>query len=152
MPLSHPSWPTASRGTDSGTAGGGKGKNISLDLHLEHMNNFLKSFLKGLGTNLTEQSADRISRSIGILKQLLDATDTETGVAKQSGKHSTPDQTRDIRVLTEIALEGELFTCHRGREFQAFRGFDQDLLSKLNYQNFRCWMRERLIDWGVVQK
>ena len=131
---------------------GGRGNNIGLDLHLEHLNNFLKSFLKGLGTNLTERSADRISRSVSVLKQLLDATDRETGVAKQSGRHRTPDQTRDIRVLTEVALEAELFTCHIGREFQAFPGFDQDLLSKLNYEKFRWWMKERLIDWGVVQK
>ncbi|XP_066272591.1 uncharacterized protein [Branchiostoma lanceolatum] len=40
---------------------GGKGKNIPLDLHLEHLNNFLKSFLKGMGPNLSEASADRVS-------------------------------------------------------------------------------------------
>lgn len=130
---------------------GGKGNNISLDLHLEHMNNFLKSFLKGLGVNLTEPSADRISRSLGVLKQLLTTTDIEIGVAKQSGRHSTPDQKKDIRVLAAVALAGELFENHPGREFESFPGFDQDLLSKLNYVKFRLWMRDKLREWGVVQ-
>ena len=108
--------------------------------------------MKGLGTNLTEQSADRISRSISVLKHLLDVTDTEIGVAKQSGRHRTPDQTKDIQALVEVALEGDLFASHPGREFTAFPGFDQDLLSKLDYEQFRGWMSEKLTDWGVAQK
>ncbi|KAL0985024.1 hypothetical protein UPYG_G00151990 [Umbra pygmaea] len=32
----------------------GKGRNIPPDLHLEHLNNFLKSFMNGLGANLNE--------------------------------------------------------------------------------------------------
>ena len=55
-------------------SGGGKGKNIPLDLHL---NNFLKSFLKNKGTNLTERTADGVSRSAGVLKTLMDTTDRE---------------------------------------------------------------------------
>ena len=129
-----------------------RGNNISLDLHLEHLNNFLKSFLKGLGANLTEPSAARISRSIGVLKQMLQTTDIEIGVAKQSGRHRTPDQKKDIRLLATVALEGDLFENHPGREFQAFPGFNQDILSKLNYANFGLWMRDRLKEWGVVRK
>ena len=129
---------------------GGKATNISLDLHLEHLNNFLKSFLRGLGANLTEQSAKRISRSISILKHLLDATDTELGVAKQSGRHCTPDQTNDIRALVQVALEEELFASQAGREFNSFPGFDRNLMSKLNYTEFRLWMRSRLREWRLV--
>lgn len=131
---------------------GGKGNNISLDLHLEHMNNFLKSFLHGLGVNLTEASAERISRSLEVLKQLLSTTDNEIGVAKQSGRHHTPDQKKDIRALAAEALNGGLFENHPGREFKAFPGFDQNLLSTLNYVKYRLWMRDKLKEWGVVKK
>ena len=117
---------------------------------MEHLNGFLKSFLRGLGANLTEASAARISRSIHILKQLLDATDAELGVAKQSGLHRTPDQTNDIRALVQVALEGELFANHPGREFSAFRGFDRDLLSKLNYRDLRVWMKATLRAWRLM--
>ena len=108
--------------------------------------------MKGLGSNLTEPSADRISRSLSVLKKLLHTTDNEIGVAKESGRHRTPDQNKDIRVLAAVALEGELFENHPGREFQALPGFDQDILSKLNYVNFGLWMRDKLREWGVVQK
>ena len=36
---------------------GGKGRNISLDLRLEHLNNLLKEMLRCLDVNVTEKSA-----------------------------------------------------------------------------------------------
>ena len=36
---------------------GGNGRNISMDLRLEHLNNFTKGMLKDLGPNLTENAA-----------------------------------------------------------------------------------------------
>ncbi|KAI8487325.1 Serine palmitoyltransferase 2 [Branchiostoma belcheri] len=71
---------------------GGKGRNISCNLHLEHVNNFLRSSLKGLGPNLTEQTASRISKSLGILKGVLGTTDEELGVAKPSGYHHSANK------------------------------------------------------------
>lgn len=50
------------------------GKNISLDLHMEHMNNFLKELLKTLRNNLTENNADRIAKAMNNLKNLVENT------------------------------------------------------------------------------
>ena len=43
---------------------GGNGGNIPLDLHLEHLNNFLKTFLKGLGPNLADPHAGSASQLV----------------------------------------------------------------------------------------
>lgn len=43
---------------------GVKGHNISMYLHLEHLNNFLKELLRDLRSNLTEQNADRVSKAV----------------------------------------------------------------------------------------
>ena len=126
---------------------GGKGKNLSLDLHLEHLNNFLKSFLKGLGSNLKEPSADRISRSLSVLKHLLDATDRELRVTRRSGRHRTPNQTKDIQALIEVALEAELFQTQPSREFKAFPRFDRNINHKLNWNEFVRWMNLKLSEW-----
>ena len=40
--------------------GGGKGKNIALDLDQEHSNNYLKQAIKNLGPNFNERSIYRI--------------------------------------------------------------------------------------------
>lgn len=128
---------------------GGSGKNIPLDLHLEHMNNYLKSFLKGLGPNLNENSANRISKSIGVLKEMMDSTDRELQVTQPSGVHHTAED-GDIRTLVAIFKDNQLFTYQPGRQFKSFPSFEKDLLGKLRYTDLRLWMQAKLKDWRNV--
>lgn len=46
---------------------GRPGKNISCDLHLEHLNREVKNAFGGLSSNITDQSVSRIGKSIGVL-------------------------------------------------------------------------------------
>ncbi|KAI8488894.1 Serine palmitoyltransferase 2 [Branchiostoma belcheri] len=73
----------------------------------EHVNNFLRSSLKGLGPNLTEQTASRISKSLGILKGVLGTTDEELGVAEPSGYHHCANRAQDIHSLVEVLRDAE---------------------------------------------
>lgn len=127
---------------------GGKGRNISLDLHLEHMNNFLKSFLRRSGPNLTEQTANKVSKSLGVLRALMETTDEELEVSKTSGAHRAVCQTEDILLLVEIFQKGELFKEVPGREFSAFPKFKRDLLlAKTTERKVVGWLREKLREW-----
>jgi hypothetical protein len=94
----------------------GKGKNVPLDLHLEH-NNFWKSFLKDLDPNMTEQAADRISKSIGVRTKLMDTIDTELEASKSKGIHHAACQSR--------FSTAELFKTQPAKEFTAFPGFNR---------------------------
>ena len=126
---------------------GGMGKNISLDLHLEHLNNFLKSYLKRTGPNMSERAAERISKSIGVLKDMMDITDAELNVPKSSGIHHARNQTTDILALVEVFREAELFKTKPGRQFTAFPNFSRDLLSKVSHAELWGWIRSRLQEW-----
>lgn len=126
---------------------GGIGRNISLDLHLEHLNNFLKSFLTRSGPNLTEKTADRVSKSIGILQKLMEDTDRELQVSKSTGAHHAVGHSEDVLVLLEVFKEAELFKEHPGREFSAFPRFSRDLLTKLKSSNLRGWITAKLKEW-----
>lgn len=130
--------------------GGGKGKNIPLDLHLEHLNNFLKSFLKNKGTNLTEQTADRVSRSAGVLKNLMDTADRELQLSQPTGIHHAADLKNNILTVLEVFRNTEVFKHQPGRHFSAFPNFDRNILAKLNYKDLWQWMRARLKDWRAV--
>ncbi|CAH1242404.1 Hypp6665 [Branchiostoma lanceolatum] len=127
---------------------GGKGKNIPLDLHLEHMNNFLKSFLKGLGPNLTERSANRISRSLGCLKDILQRTDEELGVLTPSGYHHKGNLTQNIHSLVAVIREADLFTYTPGRAFSAFPAFSRNLFAKIKFDKMWDWIKDRLKLWA----
>lgn len=126
---------------------GGRGRNVSLDLHLEHLNNFLKSFLTRSGPNLTEQTASRVSRSLGIWKELMDTTDSELEVSRSTGAHHAARQTEDILILVEVFQDAELFKENPGREFSVFPKFRRDLLLKLKQSDLRAWLKSKLKEW-----
>lgn len=129
---------------------GGRGNNIPLDLHLEHLNNYLKSFLKGLGPNLNEDSANRISRSMGVLKELMDKTDRELAVTTPSGLHHAPADLSEIMTLVGICRDSELFKHYPQREFHSFPSFSKNLLEKLKYSELCQWMRAKIKEWRKV--
>lgn len=128
---------------------GGKGRNIPLDLHMEHLNGFLKSFLKGLGPNLNETSATRISRSIAVFKEMMAGSDLEMGISRQTGDHHV-DMTKDILTLADTLQEAELFKQKAGRVYAAFPGFQRNLLAKLDPKALWKWMMSKLNEWRSV--
>ena len=74
---------------------GRTGRNISLDLHMEHLNKFLKELLKNLRSNLNEVNADRIAKATNNIKTLIEKTEeslnikvTSTGNNKLNTKAS----------------------------------------------------------------
>ncbi|XP_078656847.1 uncharacterized protein LOC144902987 isoform X2 [Branchiostoma floridae x Branchiostoma belcheri] len=127
---------------------GGKGKNISLDLHLEHLNNFLKSFLKGMGPNLTQQSAHRVSKSLGALRKILEKADKELGVVSPSGYHRSVRDSQDILTLVDVFREAEVFQFYPGRAFAAFPNFERNLFSRIKYDNMWEWIVSKLKLWN----
>lgn len=129
---------------------GAKGKNIPLDLHLEHLNNFFKSLMRGLGPNLSEMSAARISKSIGILKEMMEKTDTELKRTRPTGIHHVAQEQEDILTLVNVFRETQLFKTQPGRQFHAFPKFQKNLLVKLNYRELWQWMKSKVMDWRNV--
>lgn len=129
---------------------GGKGRNIPLDLHLEHLNNFLKSFLKGVGPNLSDNSALRISKSLSVLKDLIDNVDQEIGVTSPSGYHKNRREDEDIMALVELAVETGLFKDITGREHTAFKGFQKYIFSNLSYGDFWHWVKAKLEEFSML--
>lgn len=95
-----------------------KGRNIPLDLHLELLS-VLKSFLKDLGPNMTEQATDRISKSI-VVEDMLDTTDAEFEASKSSGIHHAGRQTGDILAFVEVVREAELLKPNQTESSQHF--------------------------------
>lgn len=128
---------------------GGKGRNIPLDLHLKHLNGFLKSFLKGLGPNLNETSVARISRSIRVMKQMMARTDMELGISGQTGAHHV-NMKKDILTLVDTLQAAEVFKQQPGRVYAAFPGFQNNFLGKLDHKALWNWMMLKLNEWCSV--
>ena len=67
---------------------GGKGKNIALDLGMEHSNRFLKEAIRNLGPNVTENAVSRIYHKEGATRTLSNTVDHEIHKVLRSGRHT----------------------------------------------------------------
>ena len=69
---------------------GVRGRNISFDLHLEHLNRLCKESIKGLQVNKTKEAIVRNSKALGTLEPLLAQFDNDNNVSQPNGAHQSP--------------------------------------------------------------
>lgn len=82
---------------------------------------------------MSKETADRVSKSLDVLKEMMDTTDREMKVPKSSGAHHATNLTEDITCLMEIFKEARLFQTVNGTEFKAFPKFKRDLFYRLRH-------------------
>ena len=126
---------------------GGKGKNISLDLKLEQINNFTKELLKNLGPNITEAAANQSSKAVRNVGEILQSFDESLSITKPSGHHKVKKREKDYAViLHQLHKKAKVFTCDPGnleRQYQDFPNFSKNILKKLNYSKLNSWITEQ---------
>ena len=90
---------------------GREAKNISADLHMEHLNRECKTILSGMGSNITEQSILRVSRALKPLSSIMSSFDIHNEVPQESGSHTTKSNTADS-CDTVISNFKSLYSIH----------------------------------------
>ena len=122
---------------------GKKGHNISLDLHLEHLNGFLKGLLKNLNSNLNESNAARISKSMGKMKKITEQMKENFEINSSPGYRKNPSVLEDIWKLASELKLAKVFEESADREFESFPGFSSDLLTSLNMDKLSKWVKDK---------
>ena len=84
---------------------GGAGNNVSLDLDLEHDNNYLKTAVKKLGPNLTQQTVSRCGKILKFARNKVEGISRECDVMKRSGKHFIKSTKQDMAKLVHNLIE-----------------------------------------------
>lgn len=130
---------------------GWKGRNIPLDLRLEHLNNLLKSCLKVLGANLKEKSAQRIAQSLETLERILDSVDEdcswETKVRARAVKDPEETVTQIVKDLNQI----KAFKQTPGREgHPSFKSFGPSIPGKVDYGKMYQSIKDKLKLWSNI--
>ena len=80
---------------------GRTGKNIHVDLHMEHLNRKLKDMMHNLGSNITSESVQRISKALGIISDIFSNFEETTKISAESNFHSRPSLEKDFVQLQE---------------------------------------------------
>ena len=116
----------------SGKAGG----NIPLDLRMEHLNKLLKTALKQLWSNISEDAAQRIARALTGLEHLISNVDSDYNLTGKRGYHNAKHLKETVFQITQDLVSKEVFDCMPGRKYQCFKKFKSDLLHKLDHCEF----------------
>ena len=125
---------------------GGQGKNIPLDLMVEHYNRVFKDDLNTFRSNIGEKSVSRSSRAIGIMKEMLDKFDSSIKIKKPSGRHIGPSDQRDFEIMLKILVSEEVFKHKLGRGHRSFVNISSDPFASLksNPKPLFVWLKHRL--------
>lgn len=125
---------------------GGEGKNIPLDLMVEHYNRVFKDDLNTFRSNIGEKSVSRSSRAIGTMKELLDKFDRIVKVKKPSGRHIGPSDQRDFEIMLKILVNEAVFKQKLGRGHKSFVNISSDPFTSLksNPKPLFVWLKHRL--------
>ena len=127
---------------------GRAGKNIPVDLHMEHLNRQLKDMIHNLGSNITPESVQRISKALGAVSDICSNFEETTKISAVSNFHSRPSLEKDLVQLQE-QLEKELvFEVKQYREHQGFKKH-KPLLSSINWKTMKDWVKQKLLDYDV---
>ena len=78
---------------------GRKGKNIPVDLLMEHLNRTVKECIKSLGANQTDTAILKVSRALGTLLPVLNNFDSVNNVPEVSGIHTHKNPDKDVEII-----------------------------------------------------
>ena len=133
---------------------GGKGRNISLDLRLEHLNNFTKGLLKHLGPNITDKAVLRCSHATNNVEKILKSTDEDLGMRATYGIHNTTKSYDNFQKLVSIIKEkGDMFhhEISEQRQYQHFSNFNRDILGSVDHRLLHKWINEHMRELARLQ-
>ena len=131
---------------------GGPGKNVALDVDLEHDNKDLKQPIKNLGPNVTVDAVTRISHGQQRSKRMLSCVDREILVKQRSGKHISADYSKDLRMIVNLLMEEFVFHHTPGRHYKSFSNFVRDPLSRLDMSNLFQWINKHKRNIDLARK
>ena len=123
---------------------GRPGKNIAMDLHMEHLNRVCKDALRGLGANKTPKAIQRMGTCVGVLKSVTDNFDEQTEVSENKGYHTVASADKDRDIIIRELLTHSIFSPSPGRCHSSFKRIDCSIFSKASYDLMLQWMKEHI--------
>ena len=116
-------------------------RNVSADLHMEHLNRVCKDVVAHLGANKTPGAIVRIGKVVGIISNTLSNFDQVTGVSYVSGEHTRSD-TGDLKLVVEELLKSKVFNSIPNRKHHSFKSLRSNVFQSIDTKKFDLWMKE----------
>jgi len=81
-----------------------QGHNIPMDVRVEHLNHRLKTTLRNMGANVTNNNAVKLAaESVDVVDHLCDIFEEVNSTAKvNSDKHSSPSFEKELKLILSV--------------------------------------------------
>lgn len=129
---------------------GKEGRNISQDLHMEHLNGYLKNLLDNLGPNLNEQNAARVANSLQRVKQVNMNIEEALGIKKCSENHTYNEDIAGVQLLANELKNAQIFKNLGLRQHYSFPQFEKSLLAKLDQNTYAEWITKKTEEFQKI--
>lgn len=118
------------------------GKNIPLDLDLEHDNNYLKEAMRKMGPAMNEQSVTRICRTLKISREVIENLLKECQVMKRSGIHFNACEDKDLLKLVNNLVHHGALNEEKGRKYKTFTDCLRSHLQLMRMSDLCKWINQ----------
>ena len=119
-------------------------KNISADLHMEHLNRECKNAISGLGANVTDNSIKRVGNCLGRLQSTLHQFDSVNGIKQESGSHTCHSTATDMNRIIQQLTQSSVFELKPERTHRNFQNFKTNIIKQVSKEKLVQWMQERM--------
>jgi hypothetical protein len=131
---------------------GQKGRNISRDLHLEHLNNFLKELMKGLRNNVNECNAKRLSCALHHTKKIISSFESSNNIKSKYNGNGVPSTFEDVKKLALLMHDSNVFKVIPGREYPSFPKFVDTLMDCEKTTKLHKWKAEKEREFKMLHQ
>jgi len=117
------------------------GRNIPVDLHMEHLNRKLKIMMRNLTSNITSNITPKTvqHKTLGTIEQACARFREETDVAQLKCYHTVPSNHEDISKIKEQLITEEVFINRQNKTYKAHK----PLLQSINWDKTIDWVQDR---------
>jgi len=112
---------------------GRQGKNVSCDLHLEHLNRTLKGLITDIGSNVSgkntqsiypNKAINRAACSIGVLHDICKEFEQSNSLKQDSDKHSRLSFVKDTNQIVDVPDTERVFEIQDKRKHHSFQNMN----------------------------
>ena len=119
------------------------GRNVSADLHMEHLNREIKLSISGLQANKTEAAILRYSRALGTIAPILQQFDECNKIPDHYTRHVRPSMKKDMLEIMKHIRSCKVFNFIPGRKYASFPN-PCNLLKKTEEKELLQWIKTHL--------
>ena len=126
---------------------GQQGRNVSCDLHMEHLNRVCKEAIKGVGANKTSKTIQRVGKVVGVLAETKNFDESVLHHDRYHGTHKASSSAKDQQIiLDELLNRACVFEEQANRVHTNFTDFSKkpSLFMKIKMKELETWIKDHI--------